>query len=152
MMMAAALLLADAIAGPGASSITIQVHNVRNNHGRVRVAVCPRARFLANECPWQADAAAIAGTTTVTVLGVPPGEYAVQAFHDENDNNDIDRGIFGIPREGVGFSRDARILFGPPSWRDAVFIHDTSQTIGFSLRYFIGPGNPADWQSRHPHG
>lgn len=150
MIMAAALLLAEVAASKSGTAITIQVHNVRNSHGRVRVAACPKARFLANECPWRADSPAVTGTTTVTVSGVPPGEYAVQAFHDENDNNEIDRGIFGIPKEGVGFSRNARILFGPPSWRDAMFTHGAAQVISFSLRYFIGAGNPVDWQRRHP--
>ena len=150
MILAAALLLAEAATG-SSPSITIQVHNVRNNHGRVRVSVCPRERFLADGCPWNSNAPALAGTTTIVVPGVPPGDYAVQAFHDENDNDRIDRGMFGIPREGVGFSRDARIVLSPPAWRNAVFTHGTTaQTIGFSLRYFTGPGGPAEWRGRHP--
>ena len=151
MILLAAALLADAVAATSAAPIVVQVHNVRNGHGRVRVSVCPHQRFLAETCPWYADAPAQAGTTTVTVPGVPPGEYAVQAFHDENENDRIDRGLFGVPREGVGFSRDARIVFGPPAWRDAVFAHaGAAQTIGFSLRYFMGPGSPAAWKQRYP--
>jgi uncharacterized protein (DUF2141 family) len=153
MILLAAALLADTITVNGNAPITIQVHNVRNNHGRVRVAVCPRERFLAESCPWHADAAAQTGTTTIVVPGIPPGDYAVQAFHDENNNDRIDTGMFGIPKEGVGFSRDARILFGPPKWRDAVFSHTTTaQTISFSLRYFTGPGTVADWKKQHPLG
>ncbi len=153
MIVLAALLLADALAASSGTPITIQIHNVRNGHGHVRVDVCPHARFLEDGCPWHAEAPARPGTTTVTVPGVPPGDYAVQAFHDENDNDQIDRGIFGIPREGVGFSRDARIVFSPPKWRDAMFAHGaTAQAIGFSLRYFTGPDSPAEWQRRHPDG
>lgn len=149
MILAAALLLADAVTAH-AGILTIQVHNVRNNHGRVRVDVCPKARFLADGCPWHAATSAVTGTTTITLPGIPPGEYAVQAFHDENSNDQIDRGFLGIPREGVGFSRDARIIFSPPKWRDAVFTHDSAaQTIAFSLRYFTGPGGPAAWLQSH---
>jgi hypothetical protein len=51
----------------------------------------------------------------------------------------------------VGFSRDAKIVMGPPKWRDAVFTHGTqSQTIGFKLRYFTGPGSPEAWAEEHP--
>lgn len=147
MIVLAALLLAAATGAP----ITIEVHNVRNAHGHVRVDICPRARFLADGCLWHASAPALPGTTTVTVPNVPPGDYAVQAFLDENDNNRIDRALFGIPKEGVGFSRDARIVLSPPKWADAMFTHGTTlQTIGFSLRYFMGPGSPAEWQARHP--
>jgi uncharacterized protein (DUF2141 family) len=45
-------------------------------------------------------APAYPGTVTVRVTGVAPGNYAVQAFHDENDNLVIDRTILGLPREG----------------------------------------------------
>jgi uncharacterized protein (DUF2141 family) len=87
----------------------------------------------------------------VVIDHLPPGDYAAQVFHDENDNNAVDRGIFGIPREGVGFSRDARIGLGPPKWRDAAFSHGAQpQSIRLSLRYFMGPGSPEAWQLRHP--
>jgi uncharacterized protein (DUF2141 family) len=52
---------------------------------------------------------------------VSPGEYAVAAFHDENANNDLDRGLFGIPTEGTGASNDARGFMGPPRYDDARF-------------------------------
>ena len=153
MILLAVLLWSDAVSGNSGTSITIQVHNVRNNHGRVHVDVCPRERFLADGCPWHANVPAQTGTTTITVPGVPPGDYAVQAFHDENSNDHIDRAMFGIPREGVGFSRDARIVLSPPSWHDAVFSHGiTAQTLSFSLRYFMGPGSPAEWKRKHPNG
>jgi uncharacterized protein (DUF2141 family) len=29
--------------------------------------------------------------------------------------------MFGVPREGVGFSRNPRLIFGPPSFADARF-------------------------------
>jgi uncharacterized protein (DUF2141 family) len=53
---------------------------------------------------------------------VSPGDgYAVAAFHDENANNDLDRGIFGIPTEGTGASNDARGFMGPPPYDGARF-------------------------------
>jgi uncharacterized protein (DUF2141 family) len=52
---------------------------------------------------------------------VPNGEYAVAAFHDENANNDLDRGVFGIPTEGTGASNDARGFMGPPPYDGARF-------------------------------
>ena len=37
------------------------------------------------------------------------------------ENHDFDQGIFGIPLEDYGFSNDARVFFGPPSFDDAAF-------------------------------
>jgi uncharacterized protein (DUF2141 family) len=137
------IFLAIALA-EAAGSLTINIGNVRNNRGQVVVDICPQARFLGDGCPYHGQAPARAGSTTVTVPQVPAGDYAVQAFHDENGNGEVDRGLFGIPKEGVGFSRNARIGLGPPKWRDAVFAHRAqAEVIGFDLRYFTGASGPS---------
>lgn len=137
------LALAAAAVEPGAGSITVEVGNIRNSRGKVFVDICPQDRFLEDGCIYHAEVPAHAGVTTLTVPNVPPGEYAAQAFHDENNSGEIDRGLFGIPKEGVGFSRNARIVFSPPKWRDAYFIHhDRAEVIRFSMRYFTGNRGP----------
>jgi uncharacterized protein (DUF2141 family) len=127
-----------------ASAITVEVDNVRNDRGRVIIDICPQDRFLGDDCPYHGEAKARSGTTVVIVDSVPPGQFAVQAFHDENANGEVDRGLFGIPEEGVGFSQDARIGLGPPKWRDAVFNHQAEpEIIRLNIRYFMGPRGPA---------
>lgn len=106
-----------------AAPLVVEVANVRNARGRVRIDVCPQAKFLDDGCPWHASVPAHAGTTTLVIPDLPPGEYAIQAFHDANGNDEMDRGLFGIPKEGFGFSRDAKIVFSPPKWKDAMFRH-----------------------------
>jgi uncharacterized protein (DUF2141 family) len=136
------ILMALAMA-EAAGSVTMTVGNVRNARGKIVVELCTQATFLGEGCTLRAEAPARAGVTTVTIQNVPAGQYAAQAFHDENGNGDIDRAMFGIPREGVGFSRDARIALSPPKWRDAVFNHQgRAESIRFSLRYFMGAKGP----------
>lgn len=101
------LALLAVVAAP-TGSITVDVGNVRNDHGVVIVNICPKDKFLDDGCPYHGEAKAHAGTTTVVIDNVPAGQYAAQAFHDENNNDKVDRALFGIPKEGVGFSRDAR--------------------------------------------
>jgi len=50
---------------------------------------------------------------------VPSGRFAVSVFHDEDLDRELDTGVFGIPSEDYGFSRDARRTFGPPSFEEA---------------------------------
>jgi uncharacterized protein (DUF2141 family) len=69
------------------------------------------------------------------VRDLPDGTYAVQGFHDENRNGKVDRGLFGIPKEGIAFSNDAPIHFGPPSWKDARIVVAGAQTIRMKMRY-----------------
>ena len=125
-------------------TLTVQINNVRNASGNVHVDICPQKQFLGDDCTYVGDAQARAGVVTVTVHNLPPGRYAAQVFHDENRNKKVDRALFGIPKEGVGFSNDARISLGPPKWADAKFdFNGEQQTISLKMRYFLGPSGPA---------
>lgn len=125
-------------------TLTVRIGNVRNANGVVHVDICPQAQFLGDNCIYVGDAPAQAGVTIVTVHGLPAGRYAAQVFQDENRNHKVDRALFGIPKEGVGFSNDARIGLGPPKWADAVFdFKGEAQTISLKMRYFLGASGPA---------
>lgn len=102
-----------------AGTLDVAVSGVPDARGHVRVAVCERAEFLRPHCLHHAFAPAVAGTTMVRVPDLPPGIYAVQAWHDANDNGRIDRNWLGLPTEAIGFSRDAPMRFGPPRFDDA---------------------------------
>lgn len=120
----------------GAASVQVTVHDIRNDHGRVLVALCTRADFLRPHCAWAASAPAVVGTVTLRIDGVPPGVYAAQAFHDENSNGILDRSFLGLPEEGMGFSRDAPMRMGPPRFADAAFTVDGPVTaVDFRLGY-----------------
>lgn len=62
------------------------------------------------------------------VPDIPYGEYAVKVFHDENRNNELDTGVFGIPVERYGFSNNARGAFGPPAFAEISFDHLSPRT------------------------
>ncbi len=133
-----ALLIGAAPAADPAGSITVEVSGVRAATGMVRVSVCPRNLFLGN-CPWSASAPAHGGIVTVVVPGVPPGRYAVQAFHDADSDSKLARNWIGIPREGIGFSNDAMAHLTYPRFSVAAFDHGTTaQHVAVTVRYFLG--------------
>ncbi len=114
----------------------IAVNGVRNDHGHVLVTLCTRADFLQPHCAWKASAPAHPGIVTLQIDGVPPGTYAAEAYHDENDNKTLDLSLFGLPEEGMGFSRNARMFFGPPRFDAASFVvTEPGAAISFGLRY-----------------
>ena len=137
-------LITPAVAEPvtGGYTLTIDVTNVRNANGSVHLDVCRQSEFL-KDCAVVANTKAVPGTTRLVVRDLPPGNYAIQGTHDENNNKKVDRGLFGIPKEGVCFSNDAPIRFGPPSWKDAVFALTGDKTVTLKMRYFSGPSGPA---------
>ena len=119
--------------------LDVTVSNIRNARGHVLVAVCTPAEFLRPECRHAGKAPARCGMVTLRVMGIPPGTYAVQAFHDENDNLLTDRTIFGLPKEGIGFSNAALFRFGPPRFRDAaVALGPGGGQVAIRLRYLLG--------------
>jgi len=73
-------------------------------------------------------AAASDGRAVCRFSGVRPGSYAVAAFEDRNGNGLLDTNLFGVPTEGVAFSRDARGRLGPPSFEAARFVHGPEAT------------------------
>ena len=104
-----------------AATLEVAVLNVRNADGDVRVAVCSADTFLKDNCPYSGIAPARTGEVVVRIAGVPPGVWAVQAFHDEDRNGEVNRNLLGVPTEGIGFSNDAPFRFGPPTFTDAAF-------------------------------
>jgi len=133
----ASLVVVSLAGGADAATVTVSVSGVHNDHGHVLVALCTRADFLRPHCSWKARVAAQKGTVIAKIPGVPPGVYAAQAFHDENDNGRLERTLLGLPREAMGFSNDAPMRLGPPRFDAAAFnVSGDAVAIGFSLRYF----------------
>lgn len=64
---------------------------------------------------------------------IPAGDYAAAVFHDLDNNGELRTNFLGLPREPIGFSRDARIRMGPPSYEDAVFSVKPGETITLTI-------------------
>lgn len=58
----------------------------------------------------------------VTNVDLPVGEYAVSIYYDVNGNKDLDTNFIGIPKEPIALSNNATAKFGPPRYKDAVFL------------------------------
>lgn len=80
-----------------------------------------------------------AGSVTLTFEDVKPGRYAIALLHDENGNGKADRAALMIPTEGFGFSRDAKVRFGPPRFGEAAFdvAPGANQKLTIRMRYML---------------
>lgn len=56
---------------------------------------------------------------TIVFEDVPAGAFAISAFHDTDKDFELDKGLFGIPSERWGVSKDAEGFMGPPSFGQA---------------------------------
>ena len=75
-----------------------------------------------------------ANRVSFVLQGLAAGRYSFSVFYDENGNAELDTGVFGIPKELVGFSNNAKGLFGPPSFDDASFDLSTSTRMLIQLQ------------------
>ena len=103
------------LAAAETSTLEVDVDNLRNGKGVIQ-ACLTRDRQHFPDC--KSDPAALKRTVSshaprLLFTGLPPGEYAVALFHDENANQRFDT-MLGIPREGFGFSRNPVVRFGAP--------------------------------------
>jgi len=70
-------------------------------------------------------------TTTLEAvfIDVPTGTYAIQFFHDENNNDEMDFAWYGAPKEGYGNSNNVQGFFGPPEFVKQLFELSSDKSI-----------------------
>ena len=74
--------------------------------------------------------------TTCIFHEVAPRAYMISAVHDENDNGKLDKGLFGMPKEGYGVSNNRTYaLKGPDFTESVVQLGEGLTSISIRLRY-----------------
>ncbi len=131
-----ALLLMTAAGAPAvAGVIDIRIKGIPSGEGRMFVGLFrPGDDFPRQKHAYRGVVSMIANQETAArFTDVPDGTYAVAVYHDANRNGELDRGLFGIPKEDYGFSNNARGSFGPPEFKEAAFAHDGTTKITIDL-------------------
>lgn len=108
---------------PGKPLCTLDIHvtGFRNDKGKAGGVV------FASPMGWPEDRShavvhggfAIHDRQVTETFQIPPGRYSVVVIHDENENQKLDRNLFGIPKEGFGFANNPRVVFAAPSFQAA---------------------------------
>lgn len=115
-----------------AGDLVIHIINEKDVNGIAFIAIQPESeadKFPDGEAFFAKTVAMAPNSKTKFVINnIPPGKYAANGFLDTNDNRNLDFNLVGAPTEPYGFSRDARGLFGPPSFADAAFIIKSDNT------------------------
>lgn len=116
------------------------LEGLRSSKGTVRLCLW-RDGYGFPDCKKNLDVVtevmSAAPTVEFDIGELPSGSYGLSAIHDENDNRKLDRSIIGLPTEGVAFSNDAKIRFGPPKFERVRFDVDGAATQTMRMRYFL---------------
>lgn len=114
-----------------AATLHVTVENVRNDAQPVRVLLFNTPdTFADEERSYRVQATrAEEGTAVVEFTDLNPGPYAIMAYHDENEDNTLNRVLGMWPSEGYGLSMNP-IVVGPPTFQETSF---ELAAQGFSL-------------------
>ncbi len=101
----------------GDISLEMEINNLQSNNGPLYIRILDE-----NENP------VIVGTSPVinysariSFDSISPGKYAIQFFHDENENQKMDFSLIGIPKEKFGSSNNVKPILGPPKFKKMLF-------------------------------
>ena len=112
-LLMSALLVSSSFAAFAADGgLVVTISDIRRPGGHLLVSVESSAEG------WSADGKSVAVARIAAQAGevvqrfddLPPGHYAVQVMHDENDNGKLDSNFLGIPSEGYGFSQNPGVM------------------------------------------
>ena len=117
--------------------LTLEATGLRNTSGLVAFTVYANdpSKFLAKGGKLAIVRVATTSPMTRACFWLPPEKYAVAVYHDENSDRHFNRTLF-FPKEGYGFSNDAKTTFSLPSFSDALFtLPPEGITLRMKIRY-----------------
>lgn len=104
--------------------LTVRVVGLETNDGSVQIALTDAEGARTDDDLYEAVLPITKNGACWTIEDVPYGTYAVQLYHDKNDNGKLDTNLFGVPQEPYGFSNNARGTMGPPDFEATAFTLD----------------------------
>ena len=116
--------------GNGRCNLRVIVEGFQSDRGFAKIGLCnTKEAFELSE-----ERATIHATVRIVnkkaeyiFRSVPAGRWAVSAYHDENSNGKLDKGMFDKPTELYGFSNNARGMFSRPDFEQAAVVLDQSE-------------------------
>jgi len=117
----------------GQITLTVDIEQLRNNNGKLLLELNNDKEEVI-----KGFSETITDGKCILVIKEPkPGKYAFKYFHDENNDEKINTNFMGIPKEGYGFSNNAKGTFGPPSFDKMLFEITKSDTMSCVPTYIL---------------
>ena len=101
----------------GDISLEMEINNLESNKGPIYIRILDE-----NENPVIVGTSPVINySSEISFDSIFPGKYAIQFFHDENENQKMDFSLIGIPKEKFGSSNDVKPILGPPKFEKMLF-------------------------------
>ena len=118
-------------------NLTVTVSNIKNTEGHLNLGLYNLDESFPNKGEeYRLYSFEINDTSESLVLeDLPPGEYALAMYHDENSDKKCNANFIGIPKEGYGFSNNVRPKFSVPPFHKCKIDIEKDTTIAIDLIY-----------------
>ena len=101
----------------GDISLEMEINNLQSNKGPLYIRILDE-----NENPVIIGTSSVVNySSKISFDSISPGKYAIQFFHDENENQKMDFNLIGIPKEKFGSSNNVKPVLGPPKFKKMLF-------------------------------
>ena len=117
------------------AELVIKILNIDENIGSIHFAVYDKPEFFPeNEGKKIGFKKKVSDliNNEITLKDLDESHYAVAIYHDKNSNGEFDT-FLSIPQEKFGFSNDAKVFFGPPSFDEASFYLKKNQRLKIEI-------------------
>ena len=114
-------------------SLEVKMSGFKNNKGKVKVGLYTSETTFLKATFLSLEGSILNKEAKVVFENLEKGEYAVSIYHDENNNNEMDKNFIGIPKEDYASSNNAKGSFGPPKYMDAKFILKEDLEINITI-------------------
>lgn len=119
-------------------TISITINKLRNNSGQIKFLIFKDQDSFANEKPYKVYYVSkrnmVKGKLSCSIKGLTSGTYGISLVDDENNNKEMDYGLF-LPTEGFGFSDYYHTGLSRPIFDDFKFKLSGDKQVSMTVRY-----------------
>ena len=104
------------------SRLIVTLKDVRDSTGQIRASIYREPETFRKEDRAVAVVSVPAqkGDLKLAFLALPPGRYAIMAYHDADSDSKLGLRFGMFPTEGYGLSNNPKVM-GPPKFADSAF-------------------------------
>lgn len=123
---------------PTTYAINVTITKIRNKNGKIQIQVYRDQATFAKETPYKIyrfnKSEVINGKLNLSIQNIPKGTYGLALLDDENNNKEMDYGLF-LPDEGFAFSDYYHTGWSKPVFDDFKFDLDSDKNVSMIVRY-----------------
>jgi uncharacterized protein (DUF2141 family) len=119
-------------------NISVKINDLKNDKGVCNVCLFNKSNGFPDVSKSAVSCTKVKINNKVAITtfkDLAKGNYAVVVYHDENNNDELDTNLIGMPKEGIGVSNNVMPKMSKPKFEEAKFTLTTDKSLPINIRY-----------------